>query len=239
MVNEVSRTEDISESSRSADEVQGNDVHTSSHAPSYDDQEESDDEDPLGGFNWIEGDTLAPPCQSEPDTVHEILKLGRVGPGDVVYDLGCGDGRICIAAVEKFGAARAVGIEIEPKLIEEFKQRVEEKKLGEKVRVMQGDLRELVPWSDLDHNSVIVTYLLPEALSELQSRLEKAVVRQGCRLVCNTWGLPPVSSSSNEPRQDKGDDDADDDYEAQGIKPVDRADVGPFKQETLLFYRAE
>ncbi len=61
--------------------------------------------------------SLAPYRATPPDVVERMLTLAKVGPGDVVYDLGCGDGRIVITAAQKFGA-RGVGIDIDAKLIE-------------------------------------------------------------------------------------------------------------------------
>ena len=72
---------------------------------------------------WLEGDSLAPPCQSTNSVVSSILKLAAVGPDDVVYDLGCGDGRICIAAAEQH-QAQAVGVEIEDELCELFEREI-------------------------------------------------------------------------------------------------------------------
>ena len=60
----------------------------------------------------------APFVATPPDVVERMLTLARVGPGDVVYDLGCGDGRIVIAAAQKFGA-RGVGVDIDPARIAE------------------------------------------------------------------------------------------------------------------------
>src|SRR5215467_9527880 len=53
------------------------------------------------------------------DAVTAMLKLANVGPGDIVYDLGSGDGRILISAVKDFGAARGVGIDIDPAMVRE------------------------------------------------------------------------------------------------------------------------
>lgn len=65
-----------------------------------------------------------------------ILKLARVDGNDCVYDLGCGDGRICIAAA-KLGAS-AVGIEIEPDLVAEFQEAVQREQLHDRVRCVCG-----------------------------------------------------------------------------------------------------
>ncbi|KAG9402279.1 hypothetical protein AC1031_006907 [Aphanomyces cochlioides] len=148
-------------------------------------QEWSDeDEEDESTFMWLEGDSLAPPCQSDYDVVHEIIRLAKVTSDDVVFDLGCGDGRICIAAARQHGAS-AVGVEIEEPLITKFKERIGRYKLEDKVQVVHGDLME----TDLTRATVIVTYLLPEALTLLDKKL-KACVERGCRIVSNTWHIP-------------------------------------------------
>ena len=93
-----------------------------------DEEEEEDNALP----HWIEGDSLAPPCQSEIAVVKDILELAQVSEQDTLYDLGCGDGRICIAAATQY-CARAVGVEIEQELIEKFK--AASKKFGVEDRV--------------------------------------------------------------------------------------------------------
>ena len=69
------------------------------------------------------------------DVVSTMLKVAKVGPNDVVYDLGSGDGRIPIAAVKDYGAARAVGIDIDPQRIEEAKANLAKSGItGDRVR---------------------------------------------------------------------------------------------------------
>ncbi|ETV83254.1 hypothetical protein H257_04025 [Aphanomyces astaci] len=144
----------------------------------------SDDEGDEFTYMWLEGDSLAPPCQSEYDVVHEILQLANVAADDVVFDLGCGDGRICIAAARRHGAS-AVGIEIEAHLIDKFQRKIDRYNLQDRVRVLHGDLLE----ADLSSATVIVTYLLPEALVQLIPTFEVALAR-GCRIVSNSWHIP-------------------------------------------------
>ena len=129
-----------------------------------------------------------------------ILRLAQVAAGDCVYDLGCGDGRICLAAA-KLGAS-AVGVEIEPDLARSFSRQIEAQGLGEKVRCVCGDLRELDP-AELERATVLVVYLLPEAIAGLQTRLLECVQR-GARLVCNTWGLVGVAAAGETNVADKG-----------------------------------
>lgn len=132
-------------------------------------------------FRWIEGDTLAPPCQSCPEVVHEIIALANISPSDVLYDLGCGDGRICLTASTTHGI-RSVGIEIEADLIDRFRKNIVAHNVEHLVEAHHRDLLA----SNLDSASVIVTYLLPEAMDIIAKRLIEALER-GCRVICSTF----------------------------------------------------
>ena len=74
----------------------------------------SDDEDnPLRAGMWMDGDSLAPPCGCEPSIITPLLSLLNLTNTDILYDLGCGDGRICFKAVQEYPILKAVGVEIE------------------------------------------------------------------------------------------------------------------------------
>eukprot|EP00607_Mallomonas_marina_P006849 CAMPEP_0182427634 /NCGR_PEP_ID=MMETSP1167-20130531/18931_1 /TAXON_ID=2988 /ORGANISM="Mallomonas Sp, Strain CCMP3275" /LENGTH=180 /DNA_ID=CAMNT_0024610007 /DNA_START=33 /DNA_END=575 /DNA_ORIENTATION=+ len=144
--------------------------------------------DPFSNF-WMEGDSLAPPCQADMNVVDSILKFAQLDSSSVLYDLGCGDGRICVEATRKFGC-KCCGVEIEEKLIEEFKRSVEIFNLHENITIIHGDLLQV----DFSSASVIVIYLLPEAIELLKSKLHEAIVL-GAVLICNTWGPSQWSPS--------------------------------------------
>jgi len=156
-------------------------------AEMYLDEEEDADVNPLGHF-WIEGDSLAPPCQAELDVVNGILDLAApyITAQSTLYDLGCGDGRICTEASRRFNC-KSIGCEIEPHLIERFRNNVHRLDLADKVKVVQGDLLEL----ELDQIGVIVVYLLPESVEMIRSKLIGALER-GSVLIFNTWGLKGI-----------------------------------------------
>mmetsp|Transcript_6285 Transcript_6285/g.9400 ORF Transcript_6285/g.9400 Transcript_6285/m.9400 type:complete len:85 (-) Transcript_6285:9-263(-) len=66
---------------------------------------ESDDESESNPLpQWLEGDSLAPPCQADYELIAEMLDFAEIGEEDYIFDLGCGDGRVCIMAAEKYGA---------------------------------------------------------------------------------------------------------------------------------------
>jgi SAM-dependent methyltransferase len=101
-----------------------------------------------------------------------ILRLAGTTADDCVYDLGCGDGRICIAAAKDVGA-RAVGIEIEPGLIAEFEKTIAAEGLDGRVRAICGDIME-VPMGDA---TVISVFLLPEAIRLVRICLDSQTAR--------------------------------------------------------------
>jgi 16S rRNA A1518/A1519 N6-dimethyltransferase RsmA/KsgA/DIM1 with predicted DNA glycosylase/AP lyase activity len=83
-----------------------------------------------------------------------MLRLAGVSSSDTVFDLGCGDGRICILAAEEFGA-KSVGVELDKTLADAAAAAVQEKGLQERVRIIHGDCRRL----DVSQASVITLYL--------------------------------------------------------------------------------
>lgn len=99
----------------------------------------------------------AVPYVSTPfEVVHAMLELARVGPSDRVMDLGSGDGRIVIVAAEKYGA-RGIGIERDPKLVEESRENARQAGVADRVELRQADLFE----TDLRGVTVLTLYLLP------------------------------------------------------------------------------
>jgi len=71
------------------------------------------------------------------EVVREMLRVTQVGKNDVVYDLGCGDGRIVIAAVKEFGAKRGVGVDIDPERIRESNENARKAGVTDRVKFLQ------------------------------------------------------------------------------------------------------
>ena len=90
-----------------------------------DDDDNYDDDPPHNplqvGF-WMEGDSLAPPCGTSLSTIHQLLEFAHVQASDVLYDLGCGDGRICFEAWALYHCRAIVGVEIEDDLVAKFER---------------------------------------------------------------------------------------------------------------------
>ncbi len=114
------------------------------------DEEDSDEEEdsPFNFGLWQEGDSLAPFQTSDRSDVRRMLRMSGVGSGggegrkECVYDLGCGDGRIVIAAVAQFGADRAVGVEIDEKIAGKAKAAAEAAGVSDRVVIHAGDVLE-------------------------------------------------------------------------------------------------
>ncbi|MGH2670216.1 MAG: SAM-dependent methyltransferase, partial [bacterium] len=116
--------------------------------------------------------------------VEAMLELARVHEGDVVFDIGSGDGRIVIAAAELFGA-RGVGIEIDEELVERSRRTAAEKNLGNKVQIIHANALDV----DLSPADVVTVYLTPNGLILLRPNLE-SMLRPGTRVVAHDFAVP-------------------------------------------------
>jgi SAM-dependent methyltransferase len=117
------------------------------------------------------------------DVVNKMLEMARVTAKDVVYDLGCGDGRIVITAAQKYGA-RGVGVDIDPQRIKEARQNASRGKVNDKVRFIEGDLFE----TDISGATVVTLYLLTELNLKLRPKL-MADLRPGTRVVSHAFAM--------------------------------------------------
>ena len=146
---------------------------------------------PLAGFAEEEvsrGPSRTPDVHfvPTPDEVVEImLRLADVKKDDLLYDLGCGDGRIVIAAAKKVGC-RAVGFDIDPKRVKESIENVRKSGVENLVTIKEADIFTL----DLSEASVITLYLLPELNVRLIPQLEK--LKPGSRIVSHDFGIAGV-----------------------------------------------
>jgi len=137
----------------------------------------------LGGCT-TPGVTLDVPYVSTPhEVVEAMLKLARVGPSDLVYDLGCGDGRFVITAAQAFGA-RGVGIDIDPARIAEANAAARREGVADRLRFLQQDLFTV----DLSPATVVTLFLLPELNDRLAPKLRREL-REGARIVSHRWTI--------------------------------------------------
>jgi cyclopropane fatty-acyl-phospholipid synthase-like methyltransferase len=133
----------------------------------------------------------------EPDVVYvptpqsvvdKMLEMAEVKPGDVVYDLGCGDGRIVVTAAKKYGV-KGVGFDINPERIRESLANVQSNHVEHLVTIKEADIFTL----DLSEASVVTLYLLPALNVRLMPQLEK--LKPGSRIVSHDFdmkGAKPV-----------------------------------------------
>ncbi len=132
---------------------------------------------------WEEGIGDVPYVPTPPEVVQAMLKLGGVKAGDIVYDLGCGDGRIVITAAQKFGA-RGTGIDINPERIKEATENARNAGVTDKVRFIEKNLFE----ADFHEATVVTLYLLPDVNLKLRPILLKQV-KPGARIVSHSFDM--------------------------------------------------
>ncbi|MGE3956706.1 MAG: methyltransferase domain-containing protein [Vicinamibacterales bacterium] len=122
-----------------------------------------------------------------PDAVvRSMLLTARVGPGDIVYDLGSGDGRIPIAAVRDFGATRGIGIELDPARIQEARANAAAAGVADRVQFLEQDLFA----ADFSGATVIAMYLLPGMNARLAPVLK--ALAPGTRIVSHNYDMGPA-----------------------------------------------
>jgi len=119
------------------------------------------------------------------DVVTKMLQMAGVAKKDVVYDLGCGDGRIVVMAAKKFGC-QATGFEIDPVRVKEARENVKKNKVEPLAKIRQEDVFKV----DLAPASVITLYLLPELNVRLIPQLEK--LKPGSRIVSHDFDMEGV-----------------------------------------------
>ena len=127
----------------------------------------------------------------EPDVVYvptpqavvdKMLELAEIKKGDVVYDLGCGDGRIVVTAAKKYGV-KAFGFDINPVRVKESLENVKKNKVEDLVTIKQADIFTL----DLSPANVVTLYLLPSLNVKLMPQLEK--LKPGSRIVSHDFDM--------------------------------------------------
>lgn len=159
--------------------------------------------DPLGGEPTTTKDTTAAmdagtgelPMERTPDieyvptpqnVVDKMLDVGKVGKNDVLYDLGCGDGRIVVTAAKRFGI-KAFGFDLDPQRIRESRENAKKAGVEHLVTFEQKDIFKV----DLSPATVVTLYLLPELNVKLIPQLEK--LAPGARIVSHDFDMEGVT----------------------------------------------
>ncbi|HEX5442844.1 MAG TPA: methyltransferase domain-containing protein [Pirellulales bacterium] len=144
-------------------------------------------------------DVNAPFIRTPEEIVRAMLELAEPEPDEVLYDLGCGDGRIVIAAARDYGC-RAVGYDIDPQRVIEARENVRQAGLEDRVAIVEQDIFTL----DLRPADVVTIYLLPRLNAKLLPQLRQ--LRPGARIVSHDFDLPGVMPDRgieiNEPPRD-------------------------------------
>lgn len=143
-----------------------------------------------------------------PSVVQKMCELGKVGKDDVVYDIGCGDGRLVIMAVEKFGAKKGVGIDINKDLIKECRKNAKKAGVAAKTEFRNDDALNL---KDLSEASVVLLYLGEDLNLKMRPVLQKTL-KSGSRVVSHRFLMgddwkPDVTKKINAKNGDNEDED--------------------------------
>lgn len=131
----------------------------------------------------LESKKIVPFVPTPQDVVERMLELAQVKKGDVVYDLGSGDGRIVITAAKKYGV-KAIGFEIDPERIRESRENIRKEGVGKLVEIREQDIRTV----DLSPASVLTMYLLPEVNLMIRPNIWKQM-KPGSRAVSHDFDM--------------------------------------------------
>ncbi|MCU0245420.1 MAG: class I SAM-dependent methyltransferase [Bryobacter sp.] len=125
-----------------------------------------------------------PYVPTPPEVVTGMLKLAGVKKTDFVIDLGCGDGRIVVAAAKEFGA-KAMGYDLDPQRIKEANENAKSAGVTERVKFVEMDIFK----AEIKDASVVTMYLLPSVNEKLKPRL-LAELKPGTRVVSHSFNMP-------------------------------------------------
>jgi SAM-dependent methyltransferase len=140
----------------------------------------------MAGAGWAQERVVPPPALRKPDVRYEpsqtevvqvMLRLGDVNTGDVVYDLGCGDGRIVIAAAIQAGA-RGVCVDIDPQRIAESRENARQAGVTERIEFLNQDLLT----TDISRATVVMPFLSPDLNLRVRAKLLREL-KPGTRVV--------------------------------------------------------
>jgi protein-L-isoaspartate O-methyltransferase len=143
-------------------------------------------------------EVLGPYYPTPAMVVDRMLKLAGLAPGEKMFDLGSGDGRIVIQAARKYGA-HATGVEFDGALVKQSTQRIKRLGLTATARIVQGDLLK----QDYSSADVLTIYLLPIANDKLIPILEKQL-KPGARVVSHNTAFAPWTPEKVETIDDDG-----------------------------------
>lgn len=138
---------------------------------------------PAAAQQFGAAENLGPAIPTPQFLVDRMLEAGRVKPGEMVYDLGSGDGRVVITAAQNFGA-RAVGVELMPDLVRKARERIRSMGLADRVGIVEGSALRV----DLSPADVVTMWFLTNSNDRLRPHLEKQL-KTGARVVSNEFPI--------------------------------------------------
>ncbi len=128
--------------------------------------------------------SLAPFVSSPQDVIRRMLEIAETKRGEVLYDLGSGDGRILIAAVKQFRVSKAVGVEMRHDLVKRARDVVADSGLGNKIKILHKDVFEV----DVSEADIITLYLTTSGNNKLKPKLEKELKHEA-RIVSHDFSF--------------------------------------------------
>jgi protein-L-isoaspartate O-methyltransferase len=152
----------------------------------------------LGQQEKQEVEKLAPYYPTPETIVEKMLQLGNLKPGERMFDLGSGDGRIVIMASEKF-QANATGIEFDTDLWKQSSERIRKLGLSKRARIIHGDIFK----QDYSSANLVTVYLLPSSNDKIRPMLEKQL-KKGTRIVSHDFEFSGWTAEKVEHIDDDG-----------------------------------
>lgn len=140
---------------------------------------------------YLGRNSIAPFVASPIPVVRKMLEYAELKPGETLYDLGSGDGRIVIMAAQEFGAS-GIGIELNKRLLNEAIRKGEELRLGDRVKFINDNLFNV----DLNPADVVTMYLTTGANEKVRPKMEREL-RTGARVVTHDFSIPGWEEAKN------------------------------------------
>ncbi len=145
-----------------------------------------------------EPEKLAPYYPTPETIVEKMLQIGELQPGEKMFDLGSGDGRIVIMAAQKFGAD-ATGIEMDNDLFKQSMEKIKRLALDKRARIINGDIMK----QDYSSANLLTVYLLPGSNDKVRPLLEKQL-KKGTRIVAHDFEFSGWTAEKTEHIEDDG-----------------------------------
>jgi len=138
-------------------------------------------------------ESVAPYVPSPIDVVREMLTLSNAGPGDILYDLGCGDGRILLTAIQEFKVDKAVGFDLNTRMVEASKVKIREAELEDRIAIHNDNFFK----ADLTPATLVTLYLTTSGNAKLRPKFKKEL-KKDTRIVSHDFPITDWSTMNPE-----------------------------------------